>query len=57
MTGDIKIFALNASRAFGQKIADHLGMALSDYEERAFEEGEHKTRSLVNVRGADVFVI
>ena len=57
MTGNSKIFALNASRVFGQKIADHLGMTLSDHEERAFEEGEHKTRPLTNVRGADVFVI
>ncbi|MDH3661382.1 MAG: ribose-phosphate diphosphokinase [Alphaproteobacteria bacterium] len=57
MTGDIKVFALNASRAFGQKVADHLGVELSDHEERAFEEGEHKTRPLTSVRGADVFVI
>ena len=57
MTGDMKVFALNASQTFGQKVADHLGVELSDHEERAFEEGEHKTRPLVNVRGADVFVI
>jgi ribose-phosphate pyrophosphokinase len=57
MTGDMKVFALHASRAFGQKVADHLGLALSAHEERAFEEGEHKTRPLVSVRDADVFVI
>lgn len=57
MTVDMKVFALNATRAFGQKVADHLGVELSNHEERAFEEGEHKTRPLINVRGADVFVI
>lgn len=57
MTNDVKLFALNASRDFGQKVADHLGLTLSAHEERAFEEGEHKTRPLVNVRGADIFVI
>ncbi len=57
MAGDMKVFALNASRAFGQKVAEHLGVELSDHEERVFEEGEHKTRPLVNMRGADVFVI
>jgi ribose-phosphate pyrophosphokinase len=57
MTSGTKIFALKTSRAFGQKVADHLGLALEDHEERSFEEGEHKTRPLVNVRGADVFVI
>ncbi|MDH3664324.1 MAG: ribose-phosphate pyrophosphokinase [Alphaproteobacteria bacterium] len=57
MTDDMKVFGLHASRAFGQKVADHLGVELSAHEERAFDEGEHKTRPLVNVRGADVFVI
>jgi ribose-phosphate pyrophosphokinase len=57
MTTDIRLFALDASREFGEKVADHLGLALSAHEERAFEEGEHKTRPLVNVRGADVFVV
>jgi ribose-phosphate pyrophosphokinase len=53
----IALFALNSSREFGQKVAGHLGVSLSEHEEREFEDGEHKTRSLVNVRGKDVFVI
>jgi ribose-phosphate pyrophosphokinase len=51
------LFALNASRQFGESIAPRLGVALSEHEEREFEDGEHKSRSLVNVRGKDVYVI
>jgi ribose-phosphate pyrophosphokinase len=51
------LFALNASRTFGEKIAVRYGLPLSPHEEREFEDGEHKARPLVNVRGKDVFVI
>ena len=34
-----------------------LGISLSNHEEREFEDGEHKIRSLVNVRNQNVFVI
>ncbi len=51
------LFALGASRPFGEKVAGHLGLPLSAHEERPFEDGEHKARPLVNVRGRDVFVI
>jgi ribose-phosphate pyrophosphokinase len=51
------IFALGASRPFGEGVADLLGMSLAQHEERDFEDGEHKTRPLENVRGRDVFVI
>lgn len=54
---EIRLFALNASREFGQKVAAQAGIPLSAHEEREFEDGEHKARPLVNVRGADVFVI
>lgn len=53
----LKLFAINASRAFGEGIAQNLGTALSEHEEREFEDGEHKIRPLVNVREQDVFVI
>ena len=53
----IKLFSLNTSRDFGEKVAKHLGIALSAHEERDFEDGEHKVRPLMNVRGQDVFVI
>jgi ribose-phosphate pyrophosphokinase len=51
------LFTLNSSRAFGEGISHALGIALSEHEEREFEDGEHKSRPLVNVRGRDVFVV
>ena len=53
----IVLFALDGSRDLGERIAGHLGIALGDHEERVFEDGEHKARPLVNVRGRDVFVV
>lgn len=38
-------------------MARALGTTLADHEEREFEDGEHKARPLVNVRGRDVFVV
>ncbi|MFM0511705.1 ribose-phosphate diphosphokinase [Paraburkholderia sp. RL17-373-BIF-A] len=54
---DLLLFALDATRAFGESVSRQLGVALSPHEERAFEDGEHKARPLVNVRGRDVFVV
>lgn len=51
------VFALENSRNFGEKIARELDIVLSDHEEREFEDGEHKTRPLVNLRNQDVFII
>ena len=54
---EICLFALDASREFGEKVSERLRIPLSSHEERDFEDGEHKSRSLVNVRGRDVYVI
>lgn len=54
---DILLFALNASREFGEGVARPLEMQLSEHEERDFGDGEHKSRPLVNVRNKHVFVI
>lgn len=54
---EMRVFALNASGEFGKLVSQNLGTPLSAHEEREFEDGEHKARSLVNVRGCDVFVI
>lgn len=51
------VFALNASAAFGKKVASHLQVALARHQESDFEDGEHKTRSLEEVCGHDVFII
>lgn len=48
---------MQASRAWGEAVAAELGLQLSPHEERAFEDGEHKTRPLASVRGRDVFVL
>lgn len=54
---DPLLFALAASRDFGERVSAHLGMPLSEHEERDFEDGEHKARPLVNVRNRDVVVL
>jgi ribose-phosphate pyrophosphokinase len=54
---DLSFFALNASREFGQRVAEALRVPLSAHEEREFEDGEHKARSLENVRGRDLYVL
>jgi ribose-phosphate pyrophosphokinase len=55
--GDLVLFALNSSNDFGAAVAAHLDIPLAAHEEREFEDGEHKIRPLVSVRGKDVFVI
>lgn len=52
-----QLFALDASQALGQRIADALQMPLSDHLERAFDDGEHKSRPLTSVRDRDVYVL
>ncbi len=54
---DLRLFALNASNAFGTAVSARLGTTLSPHEEREFEDGEHKTRPLASVRDCDVFVV
>ena len=50
-------FAIHESRVFGEQMARRLGVELSPLEERSFEDGEHKIRPLVSVRGKDVYVL
>ena len=53
----MRVFALNATRPLGARVASALGIKLSEHEDREFEDGEHKTRPRVSVRGSDVYVI
>ena len=53
----MKLFALNNSSDFGELVAKQLSINLSVHEEINFEDGEHKSRPLENVRNQDVFVI
>lgn len=51
------LFALGASRDLGVQVAHALGTELADIEERSFEDGEHKIRPLVSVRGRHAYVL
>jgi ribose-phosphate pyrophosphokinase len=51
------VFALGSSRPLGAAIAARRGGELAAHEEREFEDGEHKARPLVSVRGRDAFVV
>ena len=53
----MRVFALNDTNVFGERIARCLGQALDPHEERSFEDGEHKARPLVSVRGQQAFVV
>lgn len=55
--GDLQLFSLADSQEFSERIAGYLGLSLSPLEERDFEDGEHKCRPLVNVRGRHVVII
>lgn len=53
----MRIFALQESEPLGTAVATELSCELDPHEARDFEDGEHKARPLVSVRGEDVFVI
>jgi ribose-phosphate pyrophosphokinase len=54
---DLMLFALEASRPFAEAVSRELAIPLAAHEERGFEDGEHKSRPLVSVRGRDVYVV
>jgi ribose-phosphate pyrophosphokinase len=53
----MSIFGLHGSRDLAERVAARLEVPLAQHEERNFEDGEHKARSLQSVRGHDVFVL
>ena len=53
----MKSCALPGSESLGAAVARHAGIELDAHEERVFEDGEHKARPLVSVRGEDVFIL
>lgn len=53
----LRLFAMRATADLGAGIAGSLGLPLSRHEERDFEDGEHKSRPLDSVEGADVYVV
>lgn len=57
LSARFRLFALNATSGLGKCVADSLSHPLAAHEERSFEDGEHKTRPLESVEGADVYVL
>ena len=53
----LSFFGLQGSHDLAERVAGRLEVALAQHEERNFEDGEHKARSLQDVRGHDVFVL
>lgn len=51
------MFSLRSGAALARRVGAQLGCAPSAHEEREFEDGEHKTRPLVAVRGRDVYLV
>jgi ribose-phosphate pyrophosphokinase len=54
---NLALYAFEAGRDYGGRVARHLGVPLTPLEERDFEDGEHKARPLANVRGKDAVVL
>jgi len=53
----VLIFSLDPGSSFAAALAAALDENLSRHEDRAFEDGEHKVRPLVDPRGDDVYVV
>lgn len=53
----LSLFGLQGSRELAECVAGRLEIALAPHEERGFEDGEHKARSLQDVHGHDIFVL
>lgn len=51
------LFSLEPGSAFAQALAAELGVDFAAHEERRFPDGECKLRPLVDVRGADAWVV
>ena len=56
MITSMKLFTLDATREFAERVAECSGVAVSHHEEREFEDREFKVRALESVRGEEVFV-
>lgn len=54
---DAKVFCLSESRYLGGRVAEELGITLSEHEERDFSDGEYKLRPLETVQSCRVFIM
>jgi ribose-phosphate pyrophosphokinase len=53
----MQLFALSETQMLGAAVAACLQRPLVGVEERSFEDGEHKSRPVESVRGADAYVL
>lgn len=51
------VFSTGAGRALVERVCRALELPPASFEERRFEDGEHKTRPLESVRGRDVYLV
>lgn len=51
------LYVVDPAPAFGQSLADYLGVTIAPHENRSFEDGEHKLRPLTDPRGSDAYVV
>jgi ribose-phosphate pyrophosphokinase len=51
------IFALDTDKTFARALGADLDESIAAHEDRAFEDGEHKLRPLVDPRGDDCYVV
>lgn len=51
------VFSTGAGQALAERVCRALGVPPARFEERIFEDGEHKTRALESVRGRDVYLV
>lgn len=50
------LFALHGTQEYAARVSRHMGLELAELEERAFEDGEHKTRALTSVESRNAVV-
>lgn len=53
----MRLFALKGTERLGRAVAEAMNIGLDPHEERDFQDGEHKARPLVSVRGKDVYIL
>lgn len=50
------LFALHGTQEYAARVSRHMGLELAELEERAFEDGEHKTRALTSVESRNAVI-
>ncbi len=56
-SGELKVFSGNANRPLAQRIADSIGLPVSDASITSFPDQETQVKINENIRGRDVFIV